>query len=113
MPRPMGVTAENSGEITIVTVTGDLDIETADEVEAALATDGPLLADLCGVSFIDSYGLRTLLQRHRRSESEGAVFAIACPEDSALQRLLELVGTTGVFNIHASREEALAALGTS
>jgi anti-sigma B factor antagonist len=106
----MGVTTENLSGITVVTVSGDLDMSTADDVDAALGTPGPLLADLCGVSFIDSYGLRTLLQRHRRAEADGETFAIACPEDSALQKLLELVGTTGVFNIHPSREEALAAL---
>lgn len=110
MPRLMDVTTEQQGSITVVTVSGDLDISTSDEVDTALAADGPLMADLCAVSFIDSYGLRTLLDRQRRADNEQSGFAIACPEDSALQRLLELVGTTGVFNIHPSREEALAAL---
>jgi anti-anti-sigma factor len=99
--------------VSVVTVKGDLDLASSAQVEEALAAGGPLLADLCGVEFIDSYGLRTLLQRQRRAESEGSAFAIACPEDSALQRLLELVGTAGVFNIHASREQGLAALATA
>lgn len=106
----MAVSTESEQGIPVVTITGDLDVAAAPEVEEALAAPGPLLADLCGVDFVDSYGLRTLLQRHRRAETEGTAFAIACPEDSALQRLLELVGTTGVFNIHTSREEALEAL---
>ena len=106
----MAVTTEQEQGISVVTITGDLDVGSADDVEAALATPGPLLADLCGVDFVDSYGLRTLLQRHRRAETEREIFAIAAPRDSALQRLLELVGTTGVFNIHASRREALEAL---
>lgn len=110
MPRPMQVSTDHEGSITVVTVAGDLDISTSAEVDAALSADGPLLADLCGVSFIDSYGLRTLLERQRRADGEDSTFAIACPEDSALQRLLELVGTIGIFDIHPSREEALAAL---
>jgi anti-sigma B factor antagonist len=109
----MAVTTEVQQGVSVVTVTGDLDVATAPEVEEALTADGRVLADLCGVDFIDSYGLRTLLQRQRRADSEGEVFAIACPEDSALARLLELVGTAGVFTLHSSREEALAALAAA
>jgi anti-anti-sigma factor len=109
----MAVTTEQENGITVVTVTGDLDLDTSPGVEAALEASERVLADLCGVDFIDSYGLRTLLQRQRKADTEGGVFAIACPEDSALQRLLELVGTTGVFQIHPSREEGVAALATA
>ncbi len=106
----MPVTIEQEQGVSVVTITGDLDLASAEHAEAALDRRGPLLADLCGVDFVDSYGLRILLQRHRRAEAEGDVFAIAAPKDSALQRLLELVGTSGVFNLHSSREEALADL---
>jgi anti-anti-sigma factor len=109
----MTVTVERNGGVSIVTVTGDLDVASATEVESALASGGPLLADLSKVAFIDSYGLRTLLQRQRQADSDGDAFAIACPEDSALFRLLELVGTTGVFRIHRSREEGLASLAAA
>src|SRR5688572_12469130 len=106
----MAVSTESERGVTVVTITGDLDTASAPQVEKALSAPGPLLADLCGVEFIDSFGLRVLLQRHRRAESEGERFALACPEDSALQRLLELVGTAGVFDLRNTREEGLEAL---
>lgn len=110
MPRRMTVSTESERGITVVTITGDLDAASAPQAERALDVPGPLLADLCGVDFIDSFGLRVLLQRHRRAEKEQDRFALVCPRDSALQRLLELVGTAGVFDLRNTREEGLQAL---
>ncbi|MEU6215734.1 STAS domain-containing protein [Streptomyces sp. NPDC090085] len=87
----------------VVRVTGDMDVEHADELRAALAAalaeapDGAeIVVDLRHSSFCDSAGLNTLLEARRRGEESGHVVRLAAPSHQLL-RLLEYTGTTGRF----------------
>lgn len=60
---------------------GELDIATAPRLEQAIAEatgDGSidLVLDLRGLTFMDSSGLRALVQTHQRSQTEGFGLAI-------------------------------------
>ena len=57
---------------TMVVLEGDLDVATARELEAVLATrSGPVVVDLRKLSFIDLAGLRMLLEADARSRQNG------------------------------------------
>jgi anti-sigma B factor antagonist len=57
---------------TLVVPEGELDLGTAQDLEAVLATQsGPVVVDLRELSFIDLTGLRVLLDADARSRQDG------------------------------------------
>ena len=64
----------------VLHVHGELDATTvpgvASQAEACLRSGRPCRLDLTGVTFIDSVGMSTLIQLHRRAEELGSHFAI-------------------------------------
>jgi anti-sigma B factor antagonist len=57
---------------TLVVPEGELDLGTAPDLEAVLATQsGPVVVDLRKLSFIDLTGLRALLDADTRSRQDG------------------------------------------
>ena len=61
--------------------------------------DDPVVLDLGSVGFMDSSGLRSLLEARQRCQDGGPrVRALARPSD-AVQRVLELVDLTGEFDV--------------
>ena len=57
---------------TVVVPQGELDLGTAPDLEAVLATQsGPVVVDLRKLSFIDLTGLRVLLDADARSRQDG------------------------------------------
>ena len=57
---------------TVVVPEGELDLDTAQDLEAVLATQsGPVVVDLRKLSFIDLTGLRVLLDADARSRQDG------------------------------------------
>ena len=74
----------------VLTVHGDLDIATvgllAEARERALAErPGALLIDLSAVAFIDSSGLRFLLQTHTLAQREGWKLELVSPAEPAMK----------------------------
>jgi anti-sigma B factor antagonist len=74
-------------------VEGELDCATAPKLEVrlrALAGLGhPVALDLADVSFMDSSGLRLLLDAHRAAERDGRAFELRRPSP-AVRRVLRL-----------------------
>ena len=57
---------------TVVVPQGELDLGSAQDLEAVLATQsGPVVVDLRKLSFIDLTGLRVLLEADARSRQDG------------------------------------------
>src|SRR4051794_33145928 len=57
---------------TLVVLVGELDLGTAPDLEAVLATQsGPVVVDLRKLRFIDLTGLRVLLEADARSRQDG------------------------------------------
>ncbi|MGZ4109561.1 MAG: STAS domain-containing protein [Actinomycetota bacterium] len=69
------VSAEAGADVAIVTVSGDLDLSTAPELDRSLtgvqANGRPVVLDLRRVSFMYSSGLRVILAADARARSAG------------------------------------------
>lgn len=68
-------------------------------------TAGTVILDLSGVSFVNSAGVRVLLEAAYRAEIKGKhLVLISCP---AVDRLLWLLGLAGRFTYAPSVEDAV------
>ena len=95
---PLYVDVDSSGALVIH---GDLDIAGGPTLEAYLlrSQDGlPIVLDLGEVDFIDSSGLRALLAASRRARTHDTVVRLR-NVGASVQRLLEITGTAGLFEI--------------
>jgi anti-sigma B factor antagonist len=86
---PFEMSSEVQGDRGRLTVTGELDIATApqlDEAAAELLANGirQLLIDLSGLSFIDSSGLRTLIGLNDRAAVEDWTLSLVRPSEPSL-----------------------------
>jgi len=90
-PQPFAVDVHRVDAAAIVEPRGELDLDTAETLRAALddlEVDGRVVLDLRGLSFIDSTGLRLLVTLHERSQRDGfglTLVAPAPPADRAIQ----------------------------
>jgi anti-anti-sigma factor len=91
----------------VVRIAGDLDLAAVDDfVEVGRVSLGRCQGvelDLGGVTFIDSSGLGALVRLHKESDEQGTPLHLTNVTE-ATERLLELTGLTGVFDIRASRD---------
>jgi anti-sigma B factor antagonist len=94
-----------TGSDGAVVLRGDIDMAGGPVLEAALL-DRPepsITIDLAGVSFIDSSGLRSLLEASRRARSlDGEVVLRSVGPEVA--RLLEITGTEQQFRVESRRD---------
>ena len=78
------------GGRAVVALRGELDLSTVDEVRDRLdtlrAANRPVVLDLDGLTFMDSTGIRLVLESVRHSEREGWPFAVT-RGSSAVQRI--------------------------
>ena len=84
-----------------VALAGQYDISTVTELRRVLYADttaAEVVADLSGVSFMDSSGLRALLEVHATLESEDRLLVLTGVPDQ-LNRLFEVAGVNSVFEI--------------
>ena len=75
-------------------LTGELDVATSGDLDERLSTSAPastVRVDLSGISFIDSSGLRILLEQHQRFEAAGGSLRLVNVSTPAM-RLLEMAG---------------------
>ena len=93
-----------SGTAADVVVTGEVDLATADRLRAAALppiTPGcEIRLDCRGVSFLDSTGLRVLVELERTARAAEATLVLAAPSDGVM-RTLSLAGVDGMFTVRA------------
>jgi anti-anti-sigma factor len=80
---------------------GELDLETSAELRAQFTQHmdrgfPTLVLDLRAVSFVDSTGLRTVIEAQKAARARGIGFALM-PGPPGVQRLFELTGTSDLF----------------
>ena len=84
-----------------VTLSGEFDISTASALRHALYDDAPageVVGDLSEVTFMDSSGLRALLEVRSKLEADGRRLVLEnLPEQ--VRRLFEVAGITDLFEI--------------
>lgn len=114
LPRAFGVGDVGLGGAPGVAVHGEVDIDAAQELEAALDaairdSAGAFVIDLSDVDFIDSTGLHALLRARSLLGREDRALAVVCPF-GPVRRVFELSGCSELFLLYSSRDEVLAAL---
>jgi anti-sigma B factor antagonist len=94
----------------VVAVLGELDFVAAPELARTMRDliedqdQVDVVMDLGGVTFIDSFGVRTLLQARSTLIERGSRFAITEPS-SAVRRILEILGLDPELDVRAGRGE--------
>jgi anti-sigma B factor antagonist len=112
-PAPFKVHSEQDGCTVVILVEGELDMNTASqlegELEAPLADSGSaLLIDLSRCEFIDSTGIALIVRTWQKLDGRGG-FAL-CGVGDQVKRVLDITGLESTIPTHASREEALSRL---
>jgi anti-sigma B factor antagonist len=119
VPTPFDVRSEELEDgIRAFTVSGELDLNTAPELERplerAIAEDGPsVIIDLSACEFIDSTGIAVIVRAwqkldHRDGNSSGRL--VLCTSNDQVQRLLAITGVESSISIHPDRDAALSDL---
>jgi anti-sigma B factor antagonist len=114
-PIPFEVRNEEMSGIRALTVRGELDLNTAPELERALADGGEeVLVDLSECEFIDSTGIAVIVRAWQRLDrdagGEGQGRLVLCCNNHQVQRVLKITGVESSISIHEKRDEALAEL---
>jgi anti-sigma B factor antagonist len=107
-------TAELDGNAFVVSLTGEVDLHTAPELEHAL--DGVIglggtsaVVDLADVSFIDSTTLGVLMRTHSQLQRLGGQLIVVA-SDRRILRTLEITGLDRVLPIERTLAAAVAAI---
>jgi anti-sigma B factor antagonist len=118
-PAPFAVESEQrEGRIHAIAVRGELDMNTAPELEAEidriLADESvAVMLDLSECEFIDSTGIALIVRTWKRldgGEAEGGHRLALCCKNSQVRRLLKITGVETSIPMHEQRDAALAEL---
>jgi anti-sigma B factor antagonist len=112
---PLRITTAQLGvSAYVVSVTGELDVSNAKELEEECdrvidrgATR--LVVDLVGLSFIDSIALGALTKADKRIRAEGGECVVAA-DDPRIRRVFAITGLDRTFRIERSLAEAIEEL---
>ncbi|MFB4269890.1 STAS domain-containing protein [Nonomuraea sp. GTA35] len=101
---------ELDSRVTVVTVCGELDMDTCPLLQAALARALPRVAiDLGALTSADSYGLTVLLAMHHHARAAGGR-ALVCETGDLMRALFRQRGLDRVLDLRSTLEEAVAEL---
>lgn len=117
-PAPFAVHAEElEGGIRAFAVQGELDMNTAPELEReleeVLSREGAsVMLDLSECEFIDSTGIALIVRAWQRlgGNGSGRGRLVLCCFKPQVERLLKITGVASSISMHEEREAALAEL---
>jgi anti-sigma B factor antagonist len=97
------------GDCAVVRVTGEIDVYTAPGLRDALNRPGSdhVVADLRGVTFLDSTGLGVLVGALKRLQRRGGSLKIVIGT-GRIRRLFELTNLARAFDMRTSVQDAIA-----
>jgi anti-anti-sigma factor len=118
IPTPFDVETQELDGVSVVTIRGELDMNTSPELErsldAASAAQAPaILIDLSECEFIDSTGVAMIIrawQRVDRNGGDGNGRLVLCCPNSQVRRLLDITGVESSISMHDSLDNARADL---
>jgi anti-anti-sigma factor len=101
--KPADIDSRREGNSLVVTVAGEIDLSTADQLDDAIRqAEGTettrIVVDLSGLSFVDSTGLSVLLDAIKRNRRDGDRLSFVPSKHEAVTRLLALTGTTELLD---------------
>ena len=120
-PTPFAVQNEALEEnVHVFSVQGELDLNTAPELEKPLedalanAGDASVVIDLSRCEFIDSTGIALIVRAWQRIDSdadgEGEGRLVLCCSNDQVERLLKITGVESSISMFGDRQDALAEL---
>jgi anti-anti-sigma factor len=118
-PVPFEVQSEDlESGIRAFTVRGELDMNTAPQLESSLETvlsdsGSSIMLDLSECEFIDSTGIALIVRTWQRVDREGGDGngrLVLCCINHQVRRLLKITGVEGSISMHEQRSAALAEL---
>lgn len=103
------------GSVSVVSVSGTVDMLTAPQLEVAIntaakAADKAIVVDLSAVDFLASAGMGVLVAAH--AELTPAVQFAIVADGPTTSRPLKLVGIADLIEVFVTLDEALAAIAT-
>lgn len=111
---PFRVERSRRGDAVVVVPAGEIDLATIDavraELTAARAEARRIVLDLREVEFLDSSGLRLIVEAERDAEQEGRTFVLVRPR-AQVQRLLDVAGLSARLTFVDDPAEAVDAPG--
>ena len=101
VPPPFHALVEHDDGGTLVRFIGELDLSTAGEAETVVERarqegHGPLRIDLSELTFVDSSGLRLIMQIHADCQKNGRELSLV-PGPRGVQRALDVAGVLQVL----------------
>jgi anti-sigma B factor antagonist len=108
----MDIVVEQRAPATVVYISGSVDGLTADLLMSTLqqqidAGNTRLIADLSGVSYTSSAGLRALLATVKQARQQGGDFRLAAVHPP-VHKVLEMSGFTSILKLYTDVELAVA-----
>lgn len=98
---------EEVGSLTVLGLSGEVDLSTTPEVRqlilAQLGAKHDLAVDLSGVTYIDSSGVASLVEGYQKAKGDGLRFGLVKVSDSAM-KVLQLARLDQVFSIFPDAE---------
>jgi anti-anti-sigma factor len=97
----------------LITVSGEVDLANADELDREIVRAGrngadALVIDLSQVTHLDSTGLGKLFHARKPGAKDTRLALVVVP--GPIQRLFEIRGIEGLFDVCGTLDEALAAV---
>ena len=118
-PSPFEVTRSERSGVRVISVSGELDLDTAPEFESPLNTalaagDPTVVIDLSACEFVDSTGIALIVsawrQLDRNGDGNGKGCLLLCGIRDQVHRVFEISGLESAIPVRGSLEEALADL---
>jgi anti-sigma B factor antagonist len=108
----MQVTQEERGAVTIASIVGSLDATTSPQLTEFFThqlADGRLnlVADLAGLEYTSSAGLRVLLNTTKEARKRGGDVRLAAPLPG-VKKVFELSGFTSIMKFYPDVQSAVA-----
>jgi anti-anti-sigma factor len=100
----LAITTDQRDGILWIRCSGELDLSSCgmlrDAIGAAVEKrPGKLMLDLRNLPFIDSSGLRCILEGRQIAENAGGSLGVVVAEDSPARQLFRLTGTSAVLDV--------------
>jgi stage II sporulation protein AA (anti-sigma F factor antagonist) len=106
----LSVVATSTDGIRVLTVAGEIDHHTGDQLRRALDVTGAarprIVIDMRQITFMDSTGINILIAAYQAVTEAGGWLRLAAPTDSVL-RVLQLVGIDAVIDCRETLRQAL------
>ena len=110
----MEISTEELNAISVITLTGRLDVTTASTLEKTFIQlqqkdAAKILVDCRLLEYISSAGLRVLLSAAKQTKKSSGEIALACL-NANVKQVFEISGFTSIFRIFATKDEAISKL---